>query len=112
DILPPVPLSACAFAYRPYTASGAARALRRDSGSSEGVHGGQGWAMGEGGSDDDGEAPCVRVVRRQTSSGEDRERMAKLHSRAICARLSEAKRLVDDARFEYACDVVFECQRG
>ncbi|KAJ1949134.1 hypothetical protein FBU59_001281 [Linderina macrospora] len=64
--------------------------------------------------DDDGEQPYVKVVvrRGQTGNMEDGAEMARLHSRAICARLREAKRLVDDTRFEYGYDVVFECQRG
>ncbi|KAJ1944856.1 hypothetical protein GGF37_001995, partial [Kickxella alabastrina] len=28
------------------------------------------------------------------------------------ARLRDARKLVDDGRYEYACDVLFECQRG
>ncbi|KAJ2744029.1 hypothetical protein GGI20_003300 [Coemansia sp. BCRC 34301] len=42
----------------------------------------------------------------------DRQMMAQMHKQAVLKRVWEAKRLVDDERFEYACDVVLECQRG
>ncbi|KAJ2862218.1 hypothetical protein GGH94_004404 [Coemansia aciculifera] len=101
-LLPEVPTRALAFAYRPYVtaAVGATRhsnsllldPLRAPSPDSD--------------SDSDcSTTPNARIVG-------DRQVMAQMHAQAVLARVREAKRLVDDERFEYACDVVLECQRG
>ncbi|KAI9500564.1 hypothetical protein BX070DRAFT_195810, partial [Coemansia spiralis] len=38
--------------------------------------------------------------------------MAQLHASSVTARIRQARSLLDDERFEYSCDVVYECQRG
>ncbi|KAJ1963163.1 hypothetical protein GGI12_002218 [Dipsacomyces acuminosporus] len=128
DILPAVHTKAHAFAYRPY----AATANSYSSLANEGA------VLGIGDDEEDqaytrGTAPpttpsihnseyssSVRIISRGNSGiatlaeqlADDRLRMAQLHAKAVRARVSEAKRLVDDQRYEYACDAVFECQRG
>ncbi|KAJ1724100.1 hypothetical protein LPJ53_001621 [Coemansia erecta] len=60
--------------------------------------------------------PAARIISRdddsETAVERDGQRMAAMQSRAMQARIREAKRLVDDCRYEYACDVLIECQRG
>lgn len=56
------------------------------------------------------QTPSARIIHRQND--EDGKLMAELHAGAIRHRISQAKKLVDDSRYEYACDVVYECQRG
>ncbi|KAJ1853029.1 hypothetical protein IW147_004200 [Coemansia sp. RSA 720] len=91
EILPPISGHTQAFAYRPYPF--ASQLEYEDSSSDE-----------EG----------ARIVeRRGVPQAEcDRQQLAKLHASAACKRIKEARRLVDDHRFEYACDVVYESQRG
>ncbi|KAJ2375430.1 hypothetical protein IW150_002553, partial [Coemansia sp. RSA 2607] len=60
--------------------------------------------------------PVARIISRdehsETAIESDSQRMAAMQSRAMQARIREAKRLVNDCRYEYACDVLIECQRG
>ncbi|KAJ2159066.1 hypothetical protein GGF46_003303 [Coemansia sp. RSA 552] len=87
-ILPDVPHPA--FAYRPYRG---------------------GLELGEDLSSSDDETGSVARVVERRGTGDHRE-LARQHARSAYGRIREARRLVDDSRFEYACDVVFECQRG
>ncbi|KAJ2574673.1 hypothetical protein GGH19_003626 [Coemansia sp. RSA 1807] len=89
EILPSTPTHTQAFAYRPYSS----------------------FAQPECDSSSDEEG--ARIVERRVPQAEcDRRQLAKLHASAAYTRIKEARRLVDDHRFEYACDVVYESQRG
>ncbi|KAJ2671478.1 hypothetical protein GGI25_005492 [Coemansia spiralis] len=94
DILPEVPAKTQAFAYQPYV---------KDTWSSSDSEN----SIGESRCP---RAPSARIVRG-TAEG-DRERMAQLHASSVTARIRQARSLLDDERFEYSCDVVYECQRG
>ncbi|PIA12774.1 hypothetical protein COEREDRAFT_67937, partial [Coemansia reversa NRRL 1564] len=96
DVLPAVPKRAQAFAYRPYST----------------------LCMEEMGeycsSSESDEEDCAKIIGRRKLSAEesDRRQMLRLQANAAYARIREARRLVDDQRYEYFCDVVYECQRG
>ncbi|KAJ2898956.1 hypothetical protein IWW38_001175, partial [Coemansia aciculifera] len=114
-VLPQVPARTLAFAYRPY-ATGAttiSSALLHDHQPPQQLKSllfdlqrPRADSSSSCDSDDDDDVAGARIVVS------DRQLMAQLHAQAVLARVKEAKRLVDDERFEYACDVVLECQRG
>ncbi|KAJ2599895.1 hypothetical protein H4R99_003538 [Coemansia sp. RSA 1722] len=132
DILPEVPPDALAFAYRPYvTASAAAvngkapytlhQSLLRDIkppaaklvDDSDSSCSASRSSSSDGSSCDRPAAPLnARIISRQIDAESDRHRMASMHAKSMYARIKEAKRLIDDCRYEYACDVLYECQRG
>ncbi|KAJ2520717.1 hypothetical protein GGI11_000268 [Coemansia sp. RSA 2049] len=125
DILPRIPISVTpAFAYRPYNVT-APEATHLDGAQSD-------WDNGED-SDDarDNKAPKTRIIGGSSGGSsstafaaigngglssslekKDRARMLQLYTTAITARIRDAKQLIDDAKFEYSCDVLYECQRG
>ncbi|KAJ2847365.1 hypothetical protein IWW36_003890 [Coemansia brasiliensis] len=102
DILPPIPNKARAFAYRPYPSSFITQQKQQQQPDEDDD------------SCDEYDDTGVRIVERRVvpSAKKDRQQMAKLHASAAYARIQEARRLVDDSHYEYACDVIYECQRG
>ncbi|KAJ2837901.1 hypothetical protein J3B02_006393, partial [Coemansia erecta] len=141
DILPEIPPDTRAFAYRPYvTASAAAvdgkslytqhQSLLRDIKPQTGKRiddGTSGFqrkgspsssSVSSNGADSCGSCQSngrplnARIVGRKDDVQSDRHRMAAMHAKSMYARIKEAKRLIDDCRYEYACDVLYECQRG
>ncbi|KAJ1739054.1 hypothetical protein LPJ68_005015 [Coemansia sp. RSA 1086] len=94
EILPPIPNKVRAFAYRPYPSSFITQQKQIE--------------------DDSDDDTGVQIIERRVvpSAKKDRQQMAKLHASAAYARIQEARRLVDDNHYEYACDVIYECQRG
>ncbi|KAJ1885786.1 hypothetical protein LPJ81_006830, partial [Coemansia sp. IMI 209127] len=102
------PSTAQAFAYRPYTTTSEATQLNR--------------RLFDWDSSDDDKTPSARIVSRQqplattirTTQSLDRDRahMAQLQTSSMTARIGAAKRILDDVKFEYSCDVLYECQRG
>ncbi|KAJ1730702.1 hypothetical protein LPJ61_002879 [Coemansia biformis] len=101
-ILPDVPARARAFAYRPYRTS-----FVGEEGST--VCADESDGDGSDGSDS---KPAAKIVWRAPTAENDRLQLGRMHASAAHARIREARRLVDDARFEYACDALYECQRG
>ncbi|KAJ1769434.1 hypothetical protein LPJ74_004040 [Coemansia sp. RSA 1843] len=103
-----LPSKTKAFAYRPYMTT------------SEATHLNSQYDWDNNDSDDSNDkTPNARIVGRppiavQTAQSldNDRAQMAQLHAGAMTARIREAKRILDDVKFEYSCDVLYECQRG
>ncbi|KAJ2718763.1 hypothetical protein GGI07_005602 [Coemansia sp. Benny D115] len=72
----------------------------------------QGRACGKCHSPADSAKKSASQQRAVSKESSDRQQMALMHAKSMHARVKEAKLLVDDARYEYSCDVLFECQRG
>ncbi|KAJ2806713.1 hypothetical protein H4R21_000757 [Coemansia helicoidea] len=100
SVLPAVPQKVQAFAYRPYGAS-----LAGEDGSTV-------CAGDDSDSGGDADTPAAKIVWRAPTAESDRRRMDGLQEDAAHRRIREARSLVDDTRFEFACDAVYECQRG